>query len=204
MSLAHNPWLLVWWVVPLVAVAATPNSLTQLTVQRVADLTSPTEGARPKAYRIEIAGFGGLTISEDHPEGQTELVQAFHFPTEFTPPQTTENGVRLITPTTPAAFETVNTGWTVRLTAKPHGKLVGLYGIADYVEAALVPGGYGAIAGPIYTERGEVLTENKLDQPKFQTTTTRFHIFAAPGEPYDVTFYRGSIEEKRRITVTLK
>jgi hypothetical protein len=55
-----------------------------------------------------------------------------------------------------------------------------------------------------FGEVGEVLSVNKLDQPKFQTTTTRFHIFAVPGESYDVTFYRGSKKEKHRITVTLE
>jgi hypothetical protein len=49
-----------------------------------------------------------------------------------------------------------------------------------------------------------VLTPNKLDQPKFQTTTTRFHIFAVPGESYEVTLYRGSKEEKHSITVTVE
>ena len=64
-----------------------------------------------------------------------------------------------------------------------------------------MPGGYGAIAGPIYTEQGDVITPNKLDQPKLQTTTTRFNIFAMPGESYEVTLYRGAKSEKHIVTV---
>lgn len=204
MSLSRKHMFISCFVVASMAIAATPKTLEHLTAQRIADFTSTTEGTRPKAYKIEIADFGRITLAADNPEGQVELGQEFRFPTEFAPPQITASGVPAIVPTTPTAFETVNTGWTVRLTAKPHGKLVGVYGIANYVEVALVPGGYGAIAGPIYTERGEILTENKLDQPKLQATETRFHIFAAPGESYDVTFYKGSTEEKHRITVTLE
>lgn len=191
-------------VIASVAFAATPKYSKRLTAQRVAELTAPTEAALPKAYRIEIADIGHATLSADKPESWIEAGRDFVFPTEFDPPQPAANGAPVLTPTTPSAFETASTGWTVRLSAKPHGRLVAVYGVADYAEAALVPGGYGAIAGPIYTERGEMLTPNELNQPKFQTTTTRFHIFAVPGEPYDVTFYRGAQEEKHTIIVTLE
>jgi len=52
------------------------------------------------------------------------------------------------------------------------------------------------------SEQGEVITPNKLEQPKSLTTTTRFHLFAVPGETYDVTLYRGGKAEKHTVTVT--
>ncbi len=187
-----------------VAIAAAPKAGKRLTAERIAELTAPSEGARPKTYRVEIALIGSAALPADKAEGQVTAAREFHFPTEFAPPQPAANGAPTITPTTPTAFETVNTGWTVRLSAKPHGKLVAVYGVADYTDAAMVRGGYGAVAGPIYDERGELLTPNQLDQPRLQTTTTRFHIFAVPGESYDVTLYRGAKEEKHKVTVTVE
>lgn len=47
----------------------------------------------------------------------------------------------------PKEFETINTGWTIRLNATPSGQLIALSGKAEYVEAELMNGGYGAVAG---------------------------------------------------------
>ena len=184
-----------------VAVAATPNTRKRLTAQRIAELTAPTDAPNPKTYKVEISALGSSTLPAAKPEGEIQSIRELRFPTEFEPPQAAANGAPVITPTTPTAFEQVNTGWTVHLTAKPQGKLITVYGVADYVEAELVPGGYGAIAAPIYTEQGDVITPNKLDQPKLQTTTTRFNIFAMPGESYEVTLYRGAKSEKHIVTV---
>ncbi len=192
------------------AVAATPKAQKRLTPRQLFELTAPSgKAAHPKIYKVEISDLGSASLPAAKPEGEIQSIREFRFPTEFEPPEAAANGAPVITPLTPTAFETVNTGWTIRLTAKPAGrigkpagKLVALYGVADFVAAELVRGGYGAIAGPIYTEQGEVITLNKLDQPKFQTTTTRFHIFALPGEPYAITLYRGAKAEKHIVTVT--
>ena len=179
-------------------------------------MTAPSDAPKPKAYKVEVAGLQrpfrtptgengpiSVTFPADKPQAVLECIREFRFPIEFNPPEPADKDSKFpIIPTTPAAFETVNTGWTIRLSAKPQGKLIAVYAVADYVEAELLPGGYGAITGPIYSEHGDILTPNKLDQPKFQTTTTRFHIFALPGEPYEVTLYRGAKAEKHRVTVT--
>jgi hypothetical protein len=99
---------------------------------------------------------------------------------------------------TPRAFETTNAGWTIHLTARPAGKLIALSGTAEYVEVQMMNGGYGAVAGPIYHNKGELLSPNVVHQPKSTTTSTCFHIFALPGEPYEVTLSAGS---KRRSTL---
>lgn len=184
-----------------VAVAATPNNRKRLTPQRLAELIAPTDGPAPKTYKVAISAIGSFTLPAAKPEGVMQVGRELRFPTEFEPPQAAANGAPAIIPTTPTAFELVNTGWTVRLVAKAQGRMISVYGIADYVEAEMVPGGYGAAAGPIYNEKGEVLTPNKLDQPKVQTTTTRFNIFAVPGGSYEVTFYRGAKAEKHMVTV---
>jgi hypothetical protein len=185
-----------------ISLAATPSAQKRLTPQRISELTAPAPGAAPaKGYKVEISSFGSVTLPAGKAAVEIQSGRDFIFPTEFDPPQAAANDLPVV-PTTPTTFETLQTGWTLRLTAKPQGKLIAVYGVADYVEAELVPGGYGAIAGPIHNDRGQLVTPNKLDQPKLQTTTTRFHIFALPGEPYEVTLFRGNKSEKHIVTVT--
>ena len=65
----------------------------------------------------------------------------------------------------------------------------------------MMNGGYGAVAGPIYNNNGELLSPNVVHQPKSTTTSTRFHLFALPGEPYEVTLFRGEQAEKHLVTI---
>src|SRR6266481_2780196 len=104
-----------------VAIAATPSSRQRLTAQRIADLSASSDAPRPKNYKIEISGIGASTLPVAKPEGEVSSGRELRFPTEFQPPQPAANGAFVITPTTPNAFEQVKTGWTVRLTARPHG-----------------------------------------------------------------------------------
>lgn len=201
--------------------AATPKR-PRLTPQLVAELTAPSN-AKPKAYVVRMSGIDSpiplqkgarpearpvaesVILPVDKPEGVIQAIREVRFPTEFEPPKVVAaNANPIITPTIPTSFELVTAGWTIRLSARPEGKLVAVYGVAEYVDVELVEGGYGAIAGPIYTPKGELITPNVLKQPKVQTTTARFHIFALPGEPYDVTLYRGAKAEKHAVTVTLE
>ena len=184
-----------------VVLAAAPNSRKRLTPRRLLELSAAPDAPTPKAYTVEIAGLGSVTLPAGKPDGEIHAGGDIRFPTEFDPPQAGSDGGDAITPSTPTAFVSVDTGWTVRLNARPQGKLVRIYGVADHVEAESVPSSYGAIAGPIYTEEGEVITVNKMDQAKLQTTTTHFILFALPGEPYEVAFYRGKKTEKRMVTV---
>ena len=123
------------------------------------------------------------------------------FPNEFDPPAASADQPSVIVPLTPTAFNAIDTGWSIRFSAVPHGKLVAISGTADYVDAKLVPGGYGAVAGTIFAEDGGIISPNRLDQPRIQTTTTHFQIFAVSGETYDVTLYRGEKAEKHSISV---
>ena len=198
-----------------IAIAATTKT-SRLTPHRIAELTAPSEAANPKAYKVEVSGLQrpsptptgeigpiSVTLPADKPQAVLECIRELRFPVEFNPPEPAAKDSKFpIIPTTPAAFETINTGWTIRLSARPQGRLIAVYAVADYVEAQLVPGGYGALTGPIYSEKGELLTPNNLDQPRLQTTTTRFHIFALPGEPYEVILYRGAKAEKHTVTIT--
>jgi hypothetical protein len=189
-------------VVASAAVAAPPNTRPLLTPKRLAELTAPTDAPKPKSYKIEISELGSASLPEAKPEGEIEAVREFRFPVEFALAKATAvDGSPSVTPTTPTAFAQANTGWTVQLSATPHGKLVIVFVHAHYVEAELVTGAYGEIAGPVYTERGEVITPNKLDQPKIQTTATRLYLCAIPGQSYEVTLYRGAKAEKHTITV---
>jgi hypothetical protein len=200
-----------------IAIAAATKS-PPLTPRRIAELTSPDDAGPPKAYKIEIFGLrrpfppsfqdsGPTTVilPVEKPQAVLECVREFRFPSTFTPPKAVAGRDPAFEPTWPQEFETVNTGWTIRLSAKQHSKVVALAGVADYVEAempAIGTGGYGTLGAPIYSEAGQLLSPNVVNQPKVETTTTRFQIFALPGETYDVTLFRGTKAEKHRVTVT--
>jgi hypothetical protein len=208
--------------VACVSIAAASKTQKHLTAHRIAELTAPTDAPPANGYSVEIVGLqppssipweiparppaadsgpARVSLSAKNPQGTIEVVRELRFPTAFEPPRATDRAPG-ITPLRPEAFESVNTGWTIRVSAKPQGKLVAIYGVADYVEPELVPGGYGPLAGPIYSEQGALLSPNKLDQPKFQTTSTRFHIFAVAGESYEVTLYRGAKPEIHMVKVS--
>jgi hypothetical protein len=199
--------------VAAVSVAAVSKPASKnLTPQRVVEVNALSNAVAPTTVNVNISGFPKVTVSTAGHKAVVEAVREFRYPTEFDPPVASvtagpgkakgEEGVFPVTPTTPRAFETINTGWSIALTTKARGGLIDVYGVADFVEVDLVTGGYGALSGPILTDKGVVITPNKLEQPRSQTTTTRFHIFAVPGESYDVTLYRGGKAEKHTVTVT--
>jgi hypothetical protein len=193
------------------ATAGVPASK-RLTPKRVVELTAPSDSEPQTSYKVSISSLSYSFPFETkrnvpatctaivNGEGTLEYWRELRFPIDFEPPKA-EAGAEIV-PTTPSNFETANIGWTIHLTAKPMGKLISLYGVADYVNFKFVRGGYGPLSGPIYADDGKVITPNKLDQPVFQTTTTRFHIFAVPGEAYEVTLYRGEKAEKHTVTIT--
>jgi hypothetical protein len=187
--------------VAITAAAITKPAKTLLTPDRIRELTAPADGAAPKGYKVTISGLGSCSLPAGDPQhqGVLENIREFRYPTQFEPPKSGDG--ESVAPTTPSAFETINTGWTIHLNATSRGRLVGIAGVADYVAVQERPGGYGPVAGPIYTHGGELLTPNKLEQPEVQTTSTHFHIFAVPGDSYEVTFYRGGASEKHTVTV---
>jgi hypothetical protein len=200
-----------------VAIAAVNKTHQRLTPKRIAELTAPSDAPLPKAYKITVSGLQrpfrtepaesgpiSVVLPADKPQAVMECIRELRFPSAFTPPKAVANRVPAFEPTWPAEFDVVNTGWTIRLSAKQHGRVVAVSGVADYAEAEMLTRGYGPLAAPIYTEAGQLLSPNVLHQPKVQTTSTRFQIFAVPGETYDVTLYRGAKAEEHRVTVTTK
>jgi hypothetical protein len=199
-------------IVATATVAAVSNPTKRLTPQRVAEVNALGNAASPDHVAVSISGFPKVKVATDGHKAVVEMIREYRYPTEFEPPVASlpavpakvkgEEGAFPVTPTTPRAFETLNTGWTITLTTKARGGLIDIYGVADFVEVDLVTGGYGALSGPILSEDGVVITPNKLEQPRSHTTTTRFHLFAVPGESYDVTLYHGNKAETHKVTVT--
>jgi hypothetical protein len=205
-----------------IASAIGPNSTRRLTPQRIAELTAPSAKAQTRSISIEIADLQNpaprsgqarpraktsnsrIILPMDGREGVIEVIREFRFPTQFDPPKVSlAEEKALIAPLRPRAFETVNTGWTIRLNARPVGNLTALYGVADYIEfRGFDEAGYGPLSGPIHDQKDRLLSPNVLQQPVFETTTTRFHIFAVPGETYEVVLHHGRKSTKHRITVT--
>ena len=202
MNTIHLPKICACLAVASVALAATSSSHKRLTMQRLAEVSELIDAAPLRSYQIAISEIGSIKVGPAKFQMQMEAGRALSFPTEFDPPRPAGENLAYAVPVSPRAFETVNTGWTVRLSGKPHGQLIEITGAADYTEAESLPGGYGEVAGPIYNARGETVTINKLQQPRLQTTTTHFHVFALPGKSYEILLYRGRKAEKHTVTVT--
>ncbi len=136
---------------------------------------------------------------------EMENVREFRYPSSFKAPRASADRTSpaIVIPTTPTDFGMINAGWTIHLHAERLGSLIVLDGSAEFVKVDLVNGGYGALAGPIYDRKGNVLTPNKVQQPISFSTTSRFHLTAVPGEPYQVSFYKGSAVEKHTIKLSL-
>jgi hypothetical protein len=197
----------------VVSVAAVSTRSHRLTPQRVAEINALNAEHQPARVSVAISGISKIKMATDESKAVMEMIREYRYPIAFTPPdaskmppaaksKATEGGAFPITPTTPLAFETLDTGWTITLQARAVGGMIALFSTADFVEADGVNAGYGALSGPIYTEDGILITANKITMPKSRTTTTRFHIFAIPGESYEVTLYRGDKAEKHTVTVT--
>ena len=209
------------------ALAAKSSIPKRITPQRIAELTAPADAPKAKTYTVEIFGLEGpgpgtggvdknfrpapkpvlskidparVTLAAENPEGGFEMTREVAFPSEFEPPHAAPGG-EMLSPAAPKAFDRVKAGWTFHLSAKPAGKYVALSGTADCVEVELLNGGYGELARPIYSEKGAFISPNVFHQPKIKSTSTRFYIFAVPGEPYQVTLYRGDKEEKVTVQV---
>jgi hypothetical protein len=211
--------------VTFVSVAAEPKN-SKLTPEKLALLTATDGVPKYSTCKVTIAGLASTPATKPaigfpnpeptrknepasiqlKPDGKPvvlEWIREFRFPTDFESAKTVAKDVpAAITPVTPTAFETVNTGWTIKLAARQQGRLLAITGSADYVEAEMVRGGYGTAAEPIYSNDGKLISPNKITLPKFQTTTSRFFIFAAPGESCEVTLFRGKKAEKHTVTVT--
>lgn len=162
-------------------------------------LPNVKNGKNPPAKKEPLS----IHFKTDGNPATIELIRELRFPSAFESAKADpQNAGNAVTPTTPTEFETINTGWSIKFTARQQGKLLAVTGVADYTEAELLPGGYGQAAQPIYSSDGKLLTPNKLMQPKVQTTTSRFCLLAVPGEPCEVTLFRGQKAEKHTVTIT--
>jgi hypothetical protein len=209
-----------------VVAAKSPVINTRLTPHRIAELNTPGDAPSAKTYTVEISGLvqpqydgavdkklrpvlskekpgpARVTFLAGAPKGVIQSTREFRYPIEFEPPKANPDGATLAVPTTPKAFETTNTGWIIELKARPAGKLIAVAGKADCTEfVGFTDTAYGALAGPIYDDKGKLITPNVMHQPKFKTITSRFYIFAEPGEPYEITLYLNDKPEKHTLTI---
>lgn len=106
-----------------------------------------------------------------------EVVREFIYPTEFDPPRQATEGQPLI-PTTPTAFEMKPVG--VRMDVVP------TFGNDGVIELTVTPQvtsfeGFIDYGAPI-TQAGNVVSENKIQQPVFHTLKTTASFVMKPGQ----------------------
>jgi hypothetical protein len=107
----------------------------------------------------------------------------FVFPTAYKPAVVSSNGAPYpITPATPTGFQAEKTGFRAELSASRKGALVLVEGLitVKHFDGFTKMGG---LLGEPIVENGAVLTENRIEMPKFSTYTTPVYVFMKPGTP---------------------
>ena len=87
-----------------------------------------------------------------------------------------------ITPTTPTSFKTEFTGFSAALTASREGSLILIRGVVNIRKFMGFSRMGGELGKPIIDKQGKVLSENRIEMPKFVTFTTPVYVALKAGE----------------------
>lgn len=120
---------------------------------------------------------------------KASTAKEIRFATMWDLPRQTRNfeGLPIIQPLTPLAFETAAPGWEIRCAAEPVGNLIRLTGVIAYSEPELTQGVFGEQSKPIFTpDRKTLLTENVSKTVTLHTSSSPFQLFAVPGKEYEI------------------
>jgi hypothetical protein len=184
----------------LLGACSTPPGMT---VQQYASLTRPIgKSASKLSLQMTVSEPG--TSPKEFPktrivEGKPIHLSAqrdFLYPASYQPaiPPTSR---QVVTPATPQDFKTVQTGLEADLRSSRQGSVViveGTISVTDFQGFSRMGGSFGK---PILDGNGRVLTENRVEMPKFATYTTPVFVAIKPGD--SATF---QISHPRKNTTT--
>ncbi len=112
---------------------------------------------------------------------QVGAQREFVYPSAYEPARTNA-GATSLAPATPTALKTVNTGITANLTAKEVGELILIEGEISVIEFRGFSRMGGSLGHPILDGKGRVITENRIEMPKFAKFSTPVYVAIKPGE----------------------
>lgn len=130
--------------------------------------------------------FSGFQITaRPGQKAKIERIRAFVYPSETVPPVI--EGNRVTAPTTPKTFATKNLGWEIDgLRMDTQGGFIVVSGTFRETAFAGFRPAAGGLFSPITNDAGQILTENRLETPRFSIRETAFHAALVPGETREV------------------
>jgi len=201
---------------PLAALLSQCSTSTQpVAADRLAELSAQKAKA-PKRYKIQLEFKGEDGKTENAPtltarpgqQAQVAALREFVYPVSY---QLADFSATLrkpvstksfpVTPVTPTAFTKRNLGYTVELTARPHGAYVLVEGKIIHEKFAGFSRAPGEAISPIVDAKSKItITDNRVDLPNFVRSETPLYTAGLPGVPQviDLPGVPGSVT----ITVT--
>lgn len=136
-------------------------------------------GTKVSLTGLQVAARPGQKV-------KIESIREFIYPLETNPP--TIKGDMATAPTVPKSFATKNLGWEIdSLRMTTQGGFIIVSGtFRETVFMGFRPAA-GALFSPIINSAGQILTENRLENPVFITRETSFHIALLPDEIREVS-----------------
>ncbi len=135
---------------------------------------------RPKEFPSAVVKLG-----QKH---ESESVRELIYPTKFDLPNTSGNNTKKlpITPTTPIHFSLRKVGDILNVTVQTEGPFVVISGALSRSSWKMGSRSFGEAHLPIKSDKGELLTENLVQQPEVTTVESLINIAGLPGKDHIV------------------
>jgi hypothetical protein len=158
-----------------------------MTVQQYASLAHPDEGpASVHFIQMSVADSGSAPT--EFPKTRIRDGKPIHFsngrdfvyPASYRPALPSKDR-KAVEPATPQEFQTVKTGFQSDLRSKREGSveiIEGTISVTDFQGFSQMGGAYGQA---ILDGEGRLITENRIEMPKFATYTTPVWVAIKPG-----------------------
>lgn len=151
---------------------------TEITARQVAAMSRPSE-AIPTQLTFQMKVNEGRFSSKSLPTtpiivGKSFTVsdqREFIYPAAYKPASSSSEQ-ELVTPATPLAFQTIETGIKADLTSERVGSLVVVKGTITVTEFQGFSRMGGELGLPIIDSKGRMITENRIEMPKLATFAT--------------------------------
>ncbi len=132
----------------------------------------------PMRKQVDYPAHAMKAGKEFHISARREFI----YPASYEP-ATASADLKLVAPATPTSFTTLNTGMDAKLTATRQGSLTLIKGSISITEFDGFSKMGGALGQPILDSKERVITENRVELPKFVTYTTPVFVAIAPDQP---------------------
>lgn len=169
------------------ATLASCSTPTGMTVREYESLTQAKDKtALPANIQLSIEAPGKPSVAmqghftkagkEVHLVSEKEFI----YPEEYEPANSGDRNS--VTPATPTRFKVTTTGAQADLRTERTGALVQIKGTISVKEFQGFSKMGGELGKPLLDEKGRMITENKVQMPKFATYTTPVQVAVKPGQ----------------------